>query len=305
MRNPLISVVVPAYNAEAWILDAVESVRTQTYTNWELVVVDDGSTDNTSDLVATRASRCKQRIRLESLSHRGVSAARNVGARLAEGEALAFLDADDVWYPGKLESQIRFLLNHPNLDGVGCGFEAVSCDLGQVMSRYNVSWSPASIRSWLLLESHGVLLPSTLLIRKSTFMAVGEFNESLSTAADLDLAWRLAQQAVVGDVGECLVQYRRCSGQMHRDIALLLHDYSILMHLYPDVFDERTRRRVHFNLRLLDALRRAKEKGLVVHLPSLLRLLVENPAQSIRWSWMRSRHSKIAQWFLQVNSLPS
>lgn len=282
-NGPLVTVVIPAYNAEAWLMDAIHSVIRQTYRSWELVVVDDGSTDGTADLVASYARRNELNIRLESVSHKGVSAARNAGARLAGGTFLAFLDADDVWHPRKLDTQIEYLQKNPHHDGVGCVFESVSCDLSRTLRLFKVSWSEEAIKSWLLLENTGVLLPSTLVLKSSTFRSLGGFNEDLSTAADLDLAWRLVQAARIGAVEETLVKYRICPGQMHTNMSLLERDYSYLIRLHPEVFDQQTRTRVNFNLQLLEIARMTNNSPSLKHFAVLFRMLLKNPRQFTRW----------------------
>src|SRR5688500_7031207 len=103
-----VSVVMPAYNAEATIASAMASVRAQTYAGWELIVVDDGSTDRTAEIAAGAAATDK-RIRVIRQRNQGVAAARNAAIEAATGRYLAFLDADDLWLPSKLERQLCFM----------------------------------------------------------------------------------------------------------------------------------------------------------------------------------------------------
>lgn len=106
----LVSIVTPTFNDEKYILTSIHSVQSQSYENWELIVIDDGSHDNTRNIVSGLALNDK-RIKLFSLKENGGSAvARNVGLELARGEYLAFLDADDVWFEDKLEKQIAFMV---------------------------------------------------------------------------------------------------------------------------------------------------------------------------------------------------
>ena len=105
----LVSVVIPMYNAERTILRAIESVRAQTYTAWELILIDDGSTDGTLPLVEDYVARYGLPAVVVSRENRGVSHTRNEGIRLAQGGYVAFLDADDVWMPRKLERQMACL----------------------------------------------------------------------------------------------------------------------------------------------------------------------------------------------------
>lgn len=108
-QMPLISVIMPAYNAEKYIGKAIQSVQVQTYENWELIVVDDSSTDGT-EAVVSRFAQTDSRIRLiKNERNSGVARTRNHGMRLCEGEYVAFLDSDDLWHPQKLEIQVKRL----------------------------------------------------------------------------------------------------------------------------------------------------------------------------------------------------
>ena len=112
--TPLVSVITPAFNAGRYIGETIASVQGQTWRDWELLVVDDGSSDDTADRV--REFLWDRRIRLLSQSNCGVSAARNAGLRLARGSYIAFLDADDAWKPENLERKLHALTTTPSVD---------------------------------------------------------------------------------------------------------------------------------------------------------------------------------------------
>ena len=117
-ERPLVSVVIPVFDAGPFLEEAVESVRAQTYDRWELILVDDGSRDGSRDAAREYAEREPERIRYAEhpgKSNRGSSATRNLGVRLTRGSLIAFLDADDVWLPGKLAAQVDLLAHHPNV----------------------------------------------------------------------------------------------------------------------------------------------------------------------------------------------
>jgi glycosyltransferase involved in cell wall biosynthesis len=119
--TPLVSVIVPFLNVAPFLAEAIESVRTQTYANWELLLCDDGATDGSSDIARANAQGDPARIRHlrhEGAAHQGVSAARNLGLRHARGELIALLDGDDVWLPGKLAEQVEILQAHPEADAL-------------------------------------------------------------------------------------------------------------------------------------------------------------------------------------------
>lgn len=112
MDKPLVSIIVPAYNAEKYLKETIKSVLTQTYTNWELVIVDDGSTDGTVALVKNWAAKDKRILYFYQVNQR-MASARNTGIKNAKGKYIAFLDADNVFLPKKLEAQVAYLEAHP------------------------------------------------------------------------------------------------------------------------------------------------------------------------------------------------
>ena len=117
-ERPLVSVVIPVFNAGAFLHEAVQSVRAQTYDRWELILVDDGSRDGSRDVARKYAEQEPGRIRYAEHpgnADLGSSATRNLGVRLARGPLIAFLDADDVWLPGKLAAQVALLARHPDV----------------------------------------------------------------------------------------------------------------------------------------------------------------------------------------------
>lgn len=108
----LVSVIIPTYNSAPYIVDAIGSVLAQTYQNLEIIVVDDGSNDNTREVLV----RYRDKITCLYQENRGVSAARNRGMQHAQGEFIALLDADDIWLPTKLERQLRFMFEHMDVE---------------------------------------------------------------------------------------------------------------------------------------------------------------------------------------------
>ncbi|MGB3902114.1 MAG: glycosyltransferase family A protein, partial [Bacteroidales bacterium] len=109
-ENILVSIIIPVYNGEKYISDTIQSVIDQTYKNWELIIVDDGSTDNTAEIVKQFND---SRISYIKKNNTGVSDTRNVGAMISKGEILCFLDADDIWLPENLEKKVEKLITEP------------------------------------------------------------------------------------------------------------------------------------------------------------------------------------------------
>ena len=224
----LVSVVVPVYNAERWMADTLHSVFSQTYPHWELIMIDDGSSDASVAIAGDSVRDVRQRVELISTPNRGVSQARNLGISKSRGDYIAFLDADDLWYPDKLASQVDLLERDTDVTGAGCWFDVVDETNGHVLSTREVAWDRAQIMRWMTFECGGPLLPSTLLVRQKALAEVGDFDERLSTAADTDLAWRLVSSGHVATVPRPLARYRTSRNQMHRNLPLLRHDYRIL-----------------------------------------------------------------------------
>jgi glycosyltransferase involved in cell wall biosynthesis len=194
-----VSVIIPTFNRAAWVMEAVASVLAQTHRDFELVVVDDGSTDGT--LAALASFRGDVQI-LSREKRQGVSAARNLGARAATGEWLAFLDSDDLWLPDKLARQVEYLQAHPDL---------VICQTGETWIRNGVRVNPPEacrkVAGDIFLPSLARCLvsPSAVMLNLRLFEEMGGFDEDLPAAEDYDLWLRIAWRHPVGLVPEPLV----------------------------------------------------------------------------------------------------
>ena len=204
-----VSVIIPAYNAEAYIGDAVESALRQTYTDIEIIVVDDGSTDGTSD----RLRAFGDRIVVHRQSNAGVAAARNRGARAANGEWLAFLDADDEWLPEKLDRQLAARPQHmAYTDRFNVGARGELPDIqSDVTPMHGVDlFLP------LLLEGN-FITASSALVRRRVFESTGGFFEGLHGTEDWDLWVRIAARHDIDFVPAPLVNYRFHAGGISRN----------------------------------------------------------------------------------------
>ncbi len=196
-EHPLVSVIIPTFN-RAWILlEAIESVLSQTFENYELIVVDDGSTDNTRLLLESFKD-----IRVVSQDNKGVSAARNQGIAVAAGDYLAFLDSDDLWFPGKLASQMTFFKTHP---------QAMICQTQEVWIRNGRRINPKKRHckaSGMFFERSLELClvsPSAVIIKKDLLDDVGRFDEELPACEDYDLWLRIGARYPVFLVDKPLV----------------------------------------------------------------------------------------------------
>ena len=186
-KNPLVSVILPTYN-RGWILtEAIDSVLAQDYKGYELIVVDDGSTDNTREILDTYG----QDILVLRQANKGVSAARNRGIAEAGGQLVAFLDSDDLWLPRKLSRQVDFFKFNPT---------AVINQTEEIWIRNGVRVNPKDRHrkpSGMIFErSLGLCLvsPSAVMIQKKLFDAVGVFDENLPACEDYDLWLRISSR---------------------------------------------------------------------------------------------------------------
>ncbi len=217
----LVSIVIPAFNRESSIVAAVESVLRQSWTDIEVIVVDDASTDGT---VAAARTISDPRFRLiESARNGGISAARNAGIGAAKGSWIAFQDSDDEWLPTKLEKQMARLLGAPD-DVIAsyCGFLILD-EPGAERPRAGVRYCPdAGLRllDGQILETLLVTNPvstQTLVARKSVLEAVGLFDEGLKSLVDWDLGIRLAQAGRFQFIDEPLVIQRFSANSITKD----------------------------------------------------------------------------------------
>ena len=183
--SPTVSVIIPTYNRWPMVGEAIESVLAQSYRSWELIVVDDGSTDDTSERLALYGSKIKYISRQRS----GVAAARNHGIASATGQYVAFLDSDDLWMPRKLEVQTAFMEQHPNVQ---------ICQTEEIWIRRGVRVNPkakhAKPSGDIFRSSLDLCLvsPSAVMMSTSLFTESGGFDESFPVCEDYDLWLRIS-----------------------------------------------------------------------------------------------------------------
>jgi glycosyltransferase involved in cell wall biosynthesis len=199
--EPTASVILPTYN-RGWIVgEAIDSVLEQDLEGVELIVVDDGSTDDTPALL----SKYGERLRVIRQENRGVSAARNAGIRAASGQLIALLDSDDKWLPDKLAVQVKFFNTHP---------EALICQTEEIWIRNGVRVNPGKRHrkaAGMIFERSLALClvsPSAVMMRKSLIEEVGLFDERLPACEDYDLWLRIAWKHPVHLIGMPLIVKR-------------------------------------------------------------------------------------------------
>ena len=202
---PKVSIVVPTYNAEGTILETIRSVQQQTFSDFEIIIVNDGSTDQTLKVLTTVSD---YRLKVFSYSNAGVSVARNRGMSHATGEFIAFLDPDDLWTPDKLELQLQALQQHPEA-GVAYSRTYYMDEQGKFCHTDNAPLLEGNIYEELLAQNFLASIGSNVLIRKEAIDSVGEFDPKLTHAEDWEFCIRLAAQWPYVAVQKPQVFYRQ------------------------------------------------------------------------------------------------
>ncbi|HET8676098.1 MAG TPA: glycosyltransferase [Blastocatellia bacterium] len=223
MHSPLVSVIIPTYNSVQYVVTAVESVLAQAVKDIEIIVVDDGSTDDTQSVMREFGAS----VRYIRQQNSGVAAARNRGIEESRGRYIAFLDADDTWFPHKLERQLAALDQRPGYSVCYSAFTVVDSDLKPLF--INRSKRAGSALEDLLLRGNIVGSICTVLGERKLFETVGGFDTALSQCADWDMWVRLAELTDFLYVDEPLVTYRQHDANMSRNAPLLEHDSVIVL----------------------------------------------------------------------------
>jgi glycosyltransferase involved in cell wall biosynthesis len=205
--HPAVSVVLPTFNRLEYLGAAIESVLAQTFQDWELIIADDGSDEETVQYL--RRFEQPPRIQLLRLPHRGnISATRNAGVRSASGDYVAFLDSDDLWMPTKLERQMASLLSRPERKWSYTGFGIVDGSMRPLHARIGFSGATGWIAESVLSNESTVMSPS-VLVRRDLLEEVGPMDEQLPFCGDFVLWMRLALRSEADCVPEPLLLVRR------------------------------------------------------------------------------------------------
>ncbi|MBT0662717.1 glycosyltransferase [Geobacter pelophilus] len=251
--NSLVSVIIPCYNRESYIAETVNSVLSQTWPNIELIVVDDGCKDGSRKVLESFGRRITI-LEHQGCANLGQSAAINLGLRQSRGDYLAILDSDDLFAPGKIEKQVRFLEKNPEYGLVysnGMHIDENGKELYQM--HYGDHRPPTGPEQ--VLEDCCYNVPSNALFRRAVFEKVGFLNEALRSAQDHDYAIRIAEVTRIGYMDECLWNYRRHGGSISntRTLERWKNGFKILQaalkrYPYPLVTVRRRKAVLHFRL---------------------------------------------------------
>lgn len=296
MGRPLVSVVIPTFNRSATIAAAIESVLQQTYHDIELIVVDDGSTDGTSQVLRGFGDR----VRVVRQANAGPSSARNRGVAAARGCLLAFLDSDDVWLPEKIERQVTLLLR---------GGAATSCCVCNALliggsGAYGTSFGAAGVSTAIksgywknpsqILATRFLLFNQVVMVRRDAMQKVGGFRDDLWLLEDYDLALRLSLFGAWGIISEPLVIKHNetagigVQGMNDHSRSLRAHEKVLQGFLsHPSLKDVQTKNLVTLSLRLVRMEISARQLASSSHVLSSLVGRVWLPLIRLQWAARR------------------
>lgn len=212
---PRVSVIIPTFNRRDYITASIQSVLQQTFLDFEIIVVDDGSTDGTADLVAAISD---ERLVYIHQENRGRSAARNRALSIARGEYFAFLDSDDLYLPGKLAMQVAYLDKHPTVGMIYTSAFCIDADGNDLPQRYEASVSGKIYEDIAFFRPVTITLP-TVMVRKHLFDQAGGFDEQMHRFEDTDM-WRRFSK--VTDIHALPVE--TCQLRTHEDNLLAAQD---------------------------------------------------------------------------------
>jgi glycosyltransferase involved in cell wall biosynthesis len=219
--TPLVSIIVPIYNCERFIAETLKSTIQQSFLDFEILIVDDGSTDRSRSII-NEFVMIDSRVKYIYQENAGVSAARNNGFRHSKGQYIAFLDSDDVWLPENLRTKLE------RFKGGDIGL--VHSD-GLVIDQYSQKTETILkgtegnvLDAMLLWRGTQIPGPSSILVKREVLETVGLFDENLSTAADKDLFIRIASRYKIARIEQVTWYYRIHGSNMHKDIATMERD---------------------------------------------------------------------------------
>lgn len=278
---PQVSIVIPMFNAQNWISQTLDSVASQSFSDWEIIVVDDGSTDSGVAKVQQFSSTVTQTVRIMETENRGPSAARNLGIHEARGKYVALLDSDDLWHLEKLTDQVNLLESQTDAIGCICNYEIQSGFDGPIIRRHSFQWSKKKLDDWALMEDGSPCLDSTLLATREVLLEIGGFRTNMTNAEDLELAYQLNQLGPILNTGKTQMTYRFHDQQNHRDRTTMIRDYRAFIGRWQEPKSSLYKRGMA-NVELLTALDMWERKNKVGSLNYSIRSVSKAPLQWLR-----------------------
>lgn len=221
-HTSLVSIIIPAYNAERYITETIDSVLKQDYPNWELLIVNDGSTDATKSIIDTYALNDK-RIVVIHKANSGVSDSRNTGIKQAKGDYFFFLDADDIWNINNVSEKLSYFIAE-KVDAVYSSCELIN-ESSVPMNSFLKGTPEVKLSDILSSKGNYTTAPSGIAVTKNVLQTIGGFDVNLSNNADQDFFIRiLAANYKIGFITETLWKYRIHEGNMSKNVRLLEKD---------------------------------------------------------------------------------
>lgn len=218
---PQVSVIIPAYNAGKYLAETIQSVLAQSYSDFEIIICDDGSTDNTATIIKSFSD---PRIKYKYQKNSGISTARNNGAELATGRYLAFLDADDLFHCDNLARKVVALEQQPAVALVFADCAVIDAK-GNATNEKLIGKDENVLQDLLLWNGTVIPGPSSILMTRDAFEKSGGFDPEFSTAADQNFFFRIAHKHKCLRIPEVLTSYRKHDSNMHMNIALMERDH--------------------------------------------------------------------------------
>jgi glycosyltransferase involved in cell wall biosynthesis len=204
--NPEISTVMSVYNCEQYLSEAIDSILGQTFGNFEFIIIDDGSTDNSAKILNDYAKQ-DLRIKLIQQPNVGLTKSLNRGVNLAEGQYIARMDADDIALPERFEKQIEYFSTYPECVAVGSRVLCID-PYGSPLWETKQVLEHSDIDAELLTGNGSAISHPSVMIRRDALLALGCYREDLDTAQDLDLFLRLSEIGTLANISEPLLKYR-------------------------------------------------------------------------------------------------
>lgn len=204
MNYPLVSVVMPVYNVQDFVEESINSILSQSYSNFEFIIINDGSTDNTLDIIESQSDA--RIVLIKNKENKGNYACRNIGCRLAKGKYICVMDGDDIAMPNRIGKQIEFMENNTSLLALGTTFKIVNSEIQYKPTEYEL------IKICLLFNN--MFLHPSLMIRKSVLQQIGYYDETFYYASDYDLVCRIALMGKIVNLSDVLMQYRKHRNQI-------------------------------------------------------------------------------------------
>ncbi|MBI5874103.1 MAG: glycosyltransferase [Candidatus Omnitrophica bacterium] len=231
--DPRVSVIIPVYENEQTIAEAIESVLQQEFSDFEIIIIDDGSTDGSKDIIELYRKRSPDKIKCIRQSNQGISAARNNGIRIARGEYIAFLDADDLWIPEKLKTQVLFMDKEKNL-----GFSYTETFVVDIDCQLTGHWKHINpTNTFEVLYNGNFIHTLTVMARRHCFDRVGLFDPHLAISQDYHMWLKLTKQFSFGHISQPLAKYRIHSNNTSKDHSLRLKDHLYIISNKETAYD--------------------------------------------------------------------